>query len=212
MRPDEPAQADWYLATAPNTAPPLTRRVNPAKPRTRPATTLRRPPLQHGHRRRRKRSAPAATPSRTEKIPGRPVRVRVRTASRGAASRRSPPLCRTCLAAWSSALGPPQPVNSRSPRSAVISVRGARPDSQPSRRRLCLARNLGIHPGIVERPRGYRHDNRADLSAAWARAAEVMALSSRDSTNDEPDDQQHRYDAHYYLPGALGRASRSPGE
>src|ERR1039457_2891993 len=64
---------------------------------------------------------------------------------------------------------------------------------------LGLARDLGIHAGIVERARDNRDDDRAGLGAAWARAGEVMSLAGRDRADDEPDDQQHRSDAHYYL-------------
>jgi hypothetical protein len=64
---------------------------------------------------------------------------------------------------------------------------------------LGLAGDLGIRADIVERARDNRDDDRAGLGAAWARIGEVMALAGRDSADDEPDDQQHRSDAHYYL-------------
>lgn len=106
-----------HLATAADTpAPPLTRPISQPShiPGEQLACAGRRDSTGTGAC--RKRPALPATPSGTEGNPARPAGVRARSTScGGAASRRSPRLGRACLAAWSSAPGPPQPVNSRPP-------------------------------------------------------------------------------------------------
>src|ERR1700733_12356745 len=61
------------------------------------------------------------------------------------------------------------------------------------------ARDFRVHAGVVERPRENCHGDRARPGAVWVGSGVVVALAAGDGADDQPHEEQHCADSHFYL-------------
>ena len=62
-----------------------------------------------------------------------------------------------------------------------------------------MARDLRVHPRIIQRARGYRRDDRARVRTAIRGRTEITALRGRYYPDNEPDRHNEPSDSHGYL-------------